>query len=82
VYIGDISNGATQMNRNDPDLNHRLYPVETIARSYVASHQMVWNMPPDDELVYALKINGHPATDLDALKAEYVRHARALGIKD
>jgi hypothetical protein len=68
--------------RRDPDVTRKLHSVEQIARSYVGSHQGVWNMPTDDELIYALKVNGHGAECLDALKAEYTRHARAIGIDD
>jgi hypothetical protein len=72
----------TAPNRFDPDLNRRLYSVEMIARSYQGTHQFVCNMPSNDELLHALKINGHSADALDALKAEYTRVARALGLKD
>jgi hypothetical protein len=70
------------MNKYHPDFNRRRYSVEQIARSYVASHVMVWNMPPDDELIHALKVNGHGASKLNDVKTEYVRHARALGTPD
>jgi hypothetical protein len=72
----------TAPNRFDPDLYQRLYSVEMIARSYQGTHQFVWNMPSNDEFLYALRINGHSADALDALKAEYTRVARAVGIKD
>lgn len=66
----------------DPDLNRRCYPVDVIARSFQGSHQMIWNMPSDDAILHALRVNGHPDSAIGEFKAEYIRHARALGIKD
>ncbi len=60
------------------DICPKTYSVEQIARSYQATHVSIWNMPSDDELVHALKINGHPPSLLDALKDEYCKVSRAV----
>ena len=62
----------------DPYLNRKTYSIRQIAASYQGSHVSVWNMPCDDEFLFALKINGHDASRLDDVKNEYIRRSEAI----
>jgi hypothetical protein len=54
------------------------YSVKQIAGSYQASHLTIWNMPSDEEFLYALRINGHEPSKLDEVKEEYCNRSRAV----
>jgi hypothetical protein len=62
----------------NPDLRRKLYTIEQIAGSYQCSHVSIWNMPCDEEFLYALSVNGHSANKLEELKAAYRRRTEVL----